>query len=432
MKQEGLAEQFAAYLRALYPPASQASASLLYGRLSELSDALGLNLAEDQLTQAMTDMLAVAASETDAQAWLTPIEQILTEELGWPVDYVKKEGLAEEFAAYLSEWQSEPTAEEAAAQAYTYDMDGQALVQLVLDLPDGVEPPQGATLSLQSPRERARAGKLQSAARPAMQPDCPVRYQFSRAEQGEFGVRLLCVAVLDAVPADGTTVDVVDGAGKALVQQLPLTAGDADGAREFAVGVSDSGAYQDGVRIEGAADVRVTEGAVLLSAPVAVLSARLTESRLVCWDDADGALRHVIDPCPEMPHAPEASLTPSECDDAGAEPCPACMPDGEAAYAWESWTVAEGPFMDCAVVPCTDGAQLFGWMPLEEFAGYARQIGGQGTLDMTLTGERGADAQQYDWLQLSFQNRMSGSALREAQAYEQNAPNYAEYMGLTE
>ena len=71
-------------------------------------------------------------------------------------------------------------------------------------------------------------------------------------------------------------------------------------------------------------------------------------------------------------------------------------------------------------------------MPLEEFAGYARQIGGKGTLDMTLSGSRGADAQQYDWLQLSFQNRMPADALRDVQAYEQAAPGYAEFMSLKE
>ena len=412
--------------------AAQDVSTVLYVRLAELNEALGMALEEKQLMQAAADMLAVADSGGDMQSWVTPVGLILTDELCLPADYVESEQLAEEFAAYLSEWQSEPIAEVSGAQAFAYDMDGQVLVQLVLDLPIGEVPPQDVTISLQSPRERAQAGSLQSAVRPDAQADYPVRYQFCCAEQGEQGVRVLCTAILDSVPTDGTTVDVVDGAGEALAQQAPLTIGDAENVRAFAMGISDSGAYADGVRVDGAADVSVTESAVLLSAPVAVLSVRLTDFRLVCWDDAGSVSRHVSDRCPEMPHAPDKTLTPRECDIAGAEPCPACMPVGEAAYGWSGWTVAEGAFADCAVVADSDGARLFGWMPLEEFAGYARQIGGKGTLDMTLVGSRGADAQQYDWLQLSFQNRMPADALRDVQAYKQAAPGYAEFMSLSE
>ena len=412
--------------------AAQDVSAVLYVRLAELNEALGLALEEKQLMQATEDMLAVADSGGDMQSWVTPVGLILTDELCLPADYVESEQLAEEFAAYLSEWQSEPIAEVSGAQAFAYDMDGQVLVQLVLDLPIGEVPPQGVTISLQSPRERAQAGSLQSAVRPDAQADYPVRYQFCCAEQGEQGVRVLCTAILDVVPTDGTTVDVVDGAGEALAQRAPLTIGDAENVRAFAMGISDSGAYADGVRVDGAADVSVTESAVLLSAPVAVLSVRLTDFRLVCWDDAGSVSRHVSERCPEMPHAPDKTLTPRECDVAGAEPCAACMPVGEAAYGWSGWTVAEGAFADCAVVADSDGARLFGWMPLEEFAGYARQIGGKGTLDMTLAGSRGADALQYDWLQLSFQNRMPADALRDVQAYEQAAPGYAEFMSLSE
>ena len=412
--------------------AAQDVSTVLYVRLAELNEALGMALEEKQLMQAAADMLAVADSGGDMQSWVTPVGLILTDELCLPADYVESEQLAEEFAAYLSEWQSEPIAEVSDAQAFAYDMDGQVLVQLVLDLPIGEEPPQGVTISLQSPRERAQAGSLQSAVRPDAQADYPVRYQFCCVEQGEQGVRVLCTAILDSVPTDGTTVDVVDGAGEALAQRAPLTIGDAEDVRAFAMGISDSGAYADGVRVDGAADVSVTESAVLLSAPVAVLSVRLTDFRLVCWDDAGSVSRHVSERCPEMPHAPDKTLTPRECDVAGAEPCAACMPVGEAAYGWSGWTVAEGAFADCAVVADSDGARLFGWMPLEEFAGYARQIGGKGTLDMTLAGSRGADAQQYDWLQLSFQNRMPADALRDVQAYEQAAPGYAEFMSLSE
>lgn len=412
--------------------AAQDVSTVLYVRLAELNEALGMALEEKQLMQAAADMLAVADSGGDMQSWVTPVGLILTDELCLPADYVESEQLAEEFAAYLSEWQSEPIAEVSGAQAFAYDMDGQVLVQLVLDLPIGEVPPQDVTISLQSPRERAQAGSLQSAVRPDAQADYPVRYQFCCVEQGEQGVRVLCTAILDSVPTDGTTVDVVDGAGEALAQRAPLTIGDAEDVRAFAMGISDSGAYADGVRVDGAADVSVTESAVLLSAPVAVLSVRLTDFRLVCWDDAGSVSRHVSDRCPEMPHAPDKTLTPRECDIAGAEPCAACMPVGEAAYGWSGWTVAEGAFADCAVVADSDGARLFGWMPLEEFAGYARQIGGKGTLDMTLAGSRGADAQQYDWLQLSFQNRMLADALRDVQAYEQAAPGYAEFMSLSE
>ena len=412
--------------------AAQDVSAVLYVRLAELNEALGLALEEKQLMQATEDMLAVADSGGDMQSWVTPVGLILTDELCLPADYVESEQLAEEFAAYLSEWQLEPIAEVSGAQAFAYDMDGQVLVQLVLDLPIGEVPPQDVTISLQSPRERAQAGSLQSAVRPDAQADYPVRYQFCCAEQGEQGVRVLCTAILDVVPTDGTTVDVVDGAGEALAQRAPLTIGDAENVRAFAMGISDSGAYADGVRVDGAADVSVTESAVLLSAPVAVLSVRLTDFRLVCWDDAGSVSCHVSERCPEMPHAPDKTLTPRECDVAGAEPCAACMPVGEAAYGWSGWTVAEGAFADCAVVADSDGARLFGWMPLEEFAGYARQIGGNGTLDMTLAGSRGADALQYDWLQLSFQNRMPADALRDVQAYEQAAPGYAEFMSLSE
>ena len=412
--------------------AAQDVSTVLYVRLAELNEALGMALEEKQLMQAAADMLAVADSGGDMQSWVTPVGLILTDELCLPADYVESEQLAEEFAAYLSEWQSEPIAEVSGAQAFAYDMDGQVLVQLVLDLPIGEVPPQDVKISLQSPRERAQAGSLQSAVRPDAQADYPVRYQFCCAEQGEQGVRVLCTAILDSVPTDGTTVDVVDGAGEALAQQAPLTIGDAENVRAFAMGISDSGAYADGVRVDGAADVSVTESAVLLSAPVAVLSVRLTDFRLVCWDDAGSVSRHVSERCPEMPHAPDKTLTPRECDIAGAEPCAACMPVGEAAYGWSGWTVAEGAFADCAVVADSDGARLFGWMPLEEFAGYARQIGGKGTLDMTLVGSRGAGALQYDWLQLSFQNRMPADALRDVQAYEQAAPGYAEFMSLSE
>lgn len=412
--------------------AAQDVSTVLYVRLAELNEALGMALEEKQLMQAAADMLAVADSGGDMQSWVTPVGLILTDELCLPADYVKSEQLAEEFAAYLLEWQSEPIAEASGAQAFAYDMDGQVLVQLVLDLPIGEVPPQGVTISLQSPRERAQAGSLQSVVRPDAQADYPVRYQFCCAEQGEQGVRVLCTAILDVVPTDGTTVDVVDGAGEALAQRAPLTIGDAENVRAFAMGILDSGAYADGVRVDGAADVSVTESAVLLSAPVAVLSVRLTDSRLVCWDDAGSVSRHVSERCPEMPHAPDKTLTPRECDVAGAEPCAACMPVGEAAYGWSGWTMAEGAFADCAVVADSDGARLFGWMPLEEFAGYARQIGGKGTLDMTLSGSRGADEQQYDWLQLSFQNRMPADALRDVQAYEQAAPGYAEFMSLSE
>ena len=412
--------------------AAQDVSTVLYVRLAELNEALGMALEEKQLMQATEDMLAVADSGGDMQSWVTPVGLILTDELCLPADYVESEQLAEEFAAYLSERQSEPIAEVSGAQAFAYDMDGQVLVQLVLDLPIGEVPPQDVTISLQSPRERAQAGSLQSAVRPDAQADYPVRYQFCCAEQGEQGVRVLCTAILDSVPTDGTTVDVVDGAGEALAQRAPLTIGDAEDVRAFAMGISDSGAYADGVRVDGAADVSVTESAVLLSAPVAVLSVRLTDFRLVCWDDAGSVSRHVSERCPEMPHAPDKTLTPRECDIAGAEPCPACMRVGEAAYGWSGWTVAEGAFADCAVVADSDGARLFGWMPLEEFAGYARQIGGKGTLDMTLVGSRGAGALQYDWLQLSFQNRMPADALRDVQAYEQAAPGYAEFMSLSE
>lgn len=374
-----------------------------------------------------------------------PIYQILANDLGMSEAFVTDNGLVDEFVERLNasisvELTPEPTESneqhvEDEASVFRVETMNYAnlagnVAQAVFTVgaPNGDGVPQlleHVTVTFSAPDD----GSLTQTARKSASAGVNALYQFNRSEATEDGVRVLFMAVLEDPPASNLVMRIQDADGNVMADNLPM---DGIGSmQEFSIGLYACEAYRNGSASGLSADLQMDAGgSILLVPPMAILLAPLKENRLVCWSDGGTARYHASILCPLLGQGSDVDLSPGECATAGVEPCPECMPEGEAAYTWTDWTMTSDLFNDCSVVPCEDGAYLFGWTTMEAFAAQAQQIGSSGKLEAMLYGQRGAGDMAYDELRLFFDSQMNSGRLKSAQQFTADSPTYEQFMGL--
>ncbi|MDO4355277.1 MAG: hypothetical protein Q4E13_02040 [Clostridia bacterium] len=422
-------------------------------RLIELADAQGITYAELQLQQATAELTSVAALDGGPDTWIASIHRILADDLAVSETFIDANDLVIEFAEYLNrtivvtsspqptaglatEAAVEPTEEAAQSifqvQTLNYACLTENVAQAIftIDAPDSAAVPellQNVTVSFAGPDD----GSLSQTARKRASEGVNVLYQFNCSAVSADGIRVMCTAVLESPPETEIVMRILDAEGGIIAENLTLND---DGEMQiFSIGLY---AYEEYGAVAGknlSGDLRMdADGAVLLVPPLAILFADIQENRMVGLSDDGSAHYHASSLCPELGQGSDRDMSPAECTSMGIEPCPVCMPDGEAAYSWEGWTIEDFPFNGTQVVPNESGAYLFGWMTMEAFEAHARQIGGSGKLDMTLCGQRGAGDMAYDSIFIQFDSLMSGSRLKSVQQFAADSPTYNQFMGIME
>ncbi len=434
---------------ALPTEAAESLADRIHARLDALAEEQGVAIDEEQLRLAVDGLLAVARLEGGPDAWYAPIHQILADDLGLSEAFVAQNALVEEFIGELSRAIpaectpepspapteiAEPTAE-ARQPIFREDtmnyswLSGNVMQALfTIDGPDSASVSQllrGATVEVAPPEDDS----LFSAARKnAAYDGVNVLYQLIRSEATKDGVRVLFMAVLDQPGDEGLTLRIRDADGGVIAENLSLM-GDST-IHIFSIGLRSYEEY-GGVTDNGlSGDIRMGEGAVLLVPPMAILAVDLEESRIYCPSESGPVYYHASSLCANLGKGARSTLTPDDCESLGFAPCPVCMPEGEAPYAWEGWTMEGVPFNDCEVIPVEGGARLFGWTTMEAFVSHAQKIGGSGTLNMALSGQRGAGDMAYDRILLQFNSRMTAYGMQSARQFVSDAPTYEQFMGI--